>query len=66
MWQDAVALTVVALTVVLTTRRMLLSIPHARGGACGDCRGCAGEPGTVVSADTLRVFSPPGGRSRPT
>jgi hypothetical protein len=66
MWQDVVALTVVAATITLAARRVLQSTRRAGDGACGDCQGCAGESVTVLSADTLRVFSPPGGPSRPT
>ncbi len=61
MWQDAIALTIVAATVLLVARAALQSRTRG-GGGCSDCSGCAGGFDSVISADALRVFSPPGGR----
>ncbi|MBT3268956.1 hypothetical protein HN371_17540 [Candidatus Poribacteria bacterium] len=63
MWQDVIALTVVAVTIAIAARGAWQSARRAGASACGDCHGCAQDSDTVISADTLHVFSPPGRRS---
>jgi hypothetical protein len=65
MWQDVIALTVVAVTVALTVRATVRSSARASNSACGDCHGCAVDPTRPIPAESLRVFSPSGGRVRP-
>jgi hypothetical protein len=60
MWQDVIALTIVAATAVLTARAAVRSA-RSVGGGCSDCSSCASGSDTVISADALRVFAPPGG-----
>lgn len=62
MWQDIAALSIVAVTVALTARAAFRSASRAGKSACGECHGCAHEPDRPIPADSLRVFSPPGGR----
>jgi|SaaInl7_120m_RNA_FD_contig_21_796502_length_473_multi_69_in_0_out_0_2 hypothetical protein len=64
MWQDAVALTIVAVTVMVALRSAVRAAGRA-GAGCSDCTGCAGGSDAVISADTLMVFSP-GGRRQTT
>ena len=57
MWQDVIALTVVAVTVALTVRATVRSSARASNSACGDCPSSVNLDRFTPSASNMAIRS---------